>query len=384
MAVRRQLNVSGDASWDCQCPSAPSRCLPCAGWTLPRGSGTRIDGMSPIGVWAAVGCGASDGRKNGWTPWPGSNDDHLCFVSLWAGQRGQGGVAALVAPACVARRADSTGLIGHGPGEREETATEGQGRSCGRLSSPWLWQWPRWRGRGWGPGRRAPWPARLRLAGPAPWGRSPTPGRRCGRVRRGCPARWPVPATSCGGSASTLRSPAAASTTPRRWRSARAGTRCLSRGTAISARTSSRSPTTPPPAPGCGPAGTTARATATTSPWRWPSAAGAATSPSHPDAVTLADSDAIGARRWVSRYHGYSNDYAAAVAVSPGGDAVYVTGGSDSRGGIYDYKDYATIAYDAATGATLWGSRYNGPIDGDDSATAVARTPRPGAGGASP
>src|SRR5262249_24072873 len=29
----------------------------------PRGSGTRINGMSPIDVWAAVECGASDGRK---------------------------------------------------------------------------------------------------------------------------------------------------------------------------------------------------------------------------------------------------------------------------------------------------------------------------------
>src|SRR5262249_57651066 len=103
-----------------------------------------------------------------------------------------------------------------------------------------------------------------------------------------------------------------------------------------------------------------------------------------PDYATIAYNAATGATLWVSRYNGYSNDYAAAVTVSPGGDAVYVTGGSDSRGGIYDYKDYATIAYDAATRATLWGSRYNGPIDGDDSATAVARTPRPGAGGASP
>src|SRR5262249_58498295 len=82
---------------------------------------------------------------------------------------------------------------------------------------------------------------------------------------------------------------------------------------------------------------------------------------------------------WASRYNGHGEgvDTAEAVAVSPAGDVVYVTGPSEAH--PYD-PDYATIAYNAATGATLWVSRYNGPAGGGDYAPSVAVSPGSGAG----
>ena len=89
------------------------------------------------------------------------------------------------------------------------------------------------------------------------------------------------------------------------------------------------------------------------------------------DYCTIAYS-AAGAVRWTASYDGpaSSDDNANAVAVSPGGSKVYVTG--ISMGGRATIADYATVAYDAATGARLWVARYNGPGNGDDSAGALA------------
>src|SRR5262249_61745696 len=77
------------------------------------------------------------------------------------------------------------------------------------------------------------------------------------------------------------------------------------------------------------------------------------------DFFTVAYNAATGATLWASRYNGpgNGNDVAVAVAVSPGGDAVYVTGASDANSAIS--PDYATIAYNPAPGATLWVRRYN-------------------------
>ena len=58
------------------------------------------------------------------------------------------------------------------------------------------------------------------------------------------------------------------------------------------------------------------------------------------------------------------------VAVRPDGSQVFVTGESSGNGG-YTY-DYATIAYDAATGTKLWTQRYPGSPDG---AHAIAVSP---------
>jgi WD40 repeat protein len=92
------------------------------------------------------------------------------------------------------------------------------------------------------------------------------------------------------------------------------------------------------------------------------------------DYATVAYNAATGARRWVTRYNGPGNSYDAAssVAVSPTGAAVFVTGVSQ---GTTSGLDYATVAYNAATGARLWVTRYNGPGNGDDGAAQVAVSP---------
>jgi DNA-binding beta-propeller fold protein YncE len=82
---------------------------------------------------------------------------------------------------------------------------------------------------------------------------------------------------------------------------------------------------------------------------------------------------------WVSRYNSFTNgtDDAQSMVVSPSGDTVFVTGWSD---GVDTGYDYATVAYNATTGAQLWVSRYNGPaygggVDASDSAFSVAVSP---------
>jgi outer membrane protein assembly factor BamB len=55
-----------------------------------------------------------------------------------------------------------------------------------------------------------------------------------------------------------------------------------------------------------------------------------------------------------------------------GSDKVVVTGFSDGSGNL---EDYATIAYDAATGQPLWTKRYNGPANGYDADSSVAVSP---------
>jgi WD40 repeat protein len=95
------------------------------------------------------------------------------------------------------------------------------------------------------------------------------------------------------------------------------------------------------------------------------------------DYATVAYNAATGAQRWVKRYNGPGNGYDAArsVAVSPGGGTVFVTG--DSRG-IHSGADYATVAYNAANGAQRWVKRYDSPGDGPDVATSLAVSPAGG------
>jgi DNA-binding beta-propeller fold protein YncE len=98
------------------------------------------------------------------------------------------------------------------------------------------------------------------------------------------------------------------------------------------------------------------------------------TAPDDVDYRTMAYAASTGAKLWGSRYDGPGNDYdvAEAVAVSPDGARVFVTG--QSRGDR-THIDYATLGYDAANGTQLWTKRYNGPGDGYDRATSVAVSP---------
>jgi hypothetical protein len=76
-----------------------------------------------------------------------------------------------------------------------------------------------------------------------------------------------------------------------------------------------------------------------------------------------------GAELWAARYNGPGNNYdwARALAVDEGGH-VYVTGWSYGSG---THEDYCTIKYNSS-GAELWVSRYDGPGNSYDEATALA------------
>src|SRR5262249_52174685 len=86
--------------------------------------------------------------------------------------------------------------------------------------------------------------------------------------------------------------------------------------------------------------------------------------------VTVAYDTATGTQLWVACYNDPAkyHDRPRALAVD-GFGGVYVTGSSHSTASRYDY---ATVAYDAATGAQRWVARYNGPFNGDDDAYAIA------------
>jgi WD40 repeat protein len=89
------------------------------------------------------------------------------------------------------------------------------------------------------------------------------------------------------------------------------------------------------------------------------------------DYATIAYDAATGEEIWITRYDWTTGaDFAASLAVSPDGSVVFVTGGS--FGGGTDY-DYATIAYDAATGEEIWITRYG--TTGADFAASLAVSP---------
>jgi len=92
------------------------------------------------------------------------------------------------------------------------------------------------------------------------------------------------------------------------------------------------------------------------------------------DYATVAYNAATGAQEWIARYHGpgNGNSLASSVAVSPSGRTVFVTG--SSRGTTPAF-DYATVAYNAATGAQEWVARYHGPGNGNAVAFSVAVSP---------
>jgi len=86
---------------------------------------------------------------------------------------------------------------------------------------------------------------------------------------------------------------------------------------------------------------------------------GAALGTASYDYATVAYRAGTGARLWTRRHDGPANGYdiALAIAVSPHGTKVFVTGGSEGSGAAG--SDYATVAYRAGTGARLWTRRYD-------------------------
>ena len=79
---------------------------------------------------------------------------------------------------------------------------------------------------------------------------------------------------------------------------------------------------------------------------------------------------------WVARYDGPGHfvDVANDSALSPDGTTIAVTGLSDPTGYLLS-ADFATVAYDSATGHERWVARYNGPGDGWDNARAGCLQP---------
>jgi PQQ-like domain len=88
--------------------------------------------------------------------------------------------------------------------------------------------------------------------------------------------------------------------------------------------------------------------------------------------ITFAFDASTGARLWIRQYPG-ADQVATSFAVSPDGSTLVVTG--DSAATSTAPFDYATVAYDTATGAPLWVRRYNGPANGDDEASTVTVSP---------
>jgi hypothetical protein len=80
------------------------------------------------------------------------------------------------------------------------------------------------------------------------------------------------------------------------------------------------------------------------------------------DFATVAYAAASGKQLWVARYNsaGRDSDGPVAMAVSPGGAAVYVTGLSVAAGGA-SKRSFSTVAYGTASGRSLWTRRYSLP-----------------------
>lgn len=95
---------------------------------------------------------------------------------------------------------------------------------------------------------------------------------------------------------------------------------------------------------------------------------GSSGSTSSNDYLTIKYNSA-GQEQWNARYNGTGNDndVASGLAVSTAGN-VYVTGSSIGQGSA---TDYATVMYNSS-GQQQWASRYNGPNNTSDDATALA------------
>ncbi len=83
--------------------------------------------------------------------------------------------------------------------------------------------------------------------------------------------------------------------------------------------------------------------------------------------ATIAYDSSTGSMLWSRRHRGVPVAGATALEVSPDGSKVFVVGSAPDG----NSSDYATLAYDARTGATIWARRYDGPAGLEDNALAV-------------
>jgi DNA-binding beta-propeller fold protein YncE len=96
------------------------------------------------------------------------------------------------------------------------------------------------------------------------------------------------------------------------------------------------------------------------------------------DYLTFAYDAGTGSELWQHRYDGPHSgaDQPSAIGVSPDGASVFVTGRSlRFSSGSVDVYDYATLAIDAATGQHIWAKRYDEGIGGTDEPVDLGVTP---------
>jgi hypothetical protein len=93
-----------------------------------------------------------------------------------------------------------------------------------------------------------------------------------------------------------------------------------------------------------------------------------------PDITTLGYAAASGASVWSARYDGPGHyaDLAEDIVATPDGSRVFVIGESIGNDGGWDY---AVVRYDGLHAAPIWTRRYSGPAHRDDYPTALALSP---------
>ena len=104
----------------------------------------------------------------------------------------------------------------------------------------------------------------------------------------------------------------------------------------------------------------------------WAVAAAATATGLAPAGSAVAGAAAPGTRLWVARFGG-GGIRSGAMAVSPHGSRVFVAGAS--YGGRATGLDYKTVAYSGVTGRQVWARLYRGPGHREDLPAAVAVSP---------
>jgi DNA-binding beta-propeller fold protein YncE len=93
-----------------------------------------------------------------------------------------------------------------------------------------------------------------------------------------------------------------------------------------------------------------------------------------PDYGTVTYDALTGDRLWIARYGSDQSDIGHDLGYSPDGTRLFVTGESWNIHGDSGV-DYVTVEYDAATGRQLWAQRQDGPLHEGDTADALAVSP---------